>query len=81
MQAQHGVRAGQQPQPARHIAWQPVQQRRQQRPITGVQAHLLLAQLALQDGDRIAQRQDLNVLSRSLIGSVRSTANALVTPK
>jgi hypothetical protein len=39
-----------------------VQQRGQQRPVSGLEAHLPLAQLALQDHDLVTQRQDLDVL-------------------
>jgi len=46
--AQDRVGAHQQPHSAQHVARQPVQQRRQERPITCVEAHLLLAQLTLQ---------------------------------
>ena len=45
--AQHRVGAHQQPQPPHHVARQPMQQHCQERPITRVEAHLLLAQLAL----------------------------------
>jgi hypothetical protein len=39
-----------------------VQQRGRQRPISGLETHLPLAQLALQDHDLVTQGKDLNVL-------------------
>ena len=54
--AQHRVRAHQQPQPAQHVARQPVQQRGQERPVSRVEPHPLLAQLAFQHRDLMAQR-------------------------
>jgi hypothetical protein len=61
MPAQHRVGVHQQPHSAQHVARQPVQQRRQERPIGPVEAHLLLAQLAFQHGDLMAQGKDLHV--------------------
>jgi hypothetical protein len=62
MPAQHRVRADQQPYPAKGLGPQPVQQRRQQGPVRRGEAHLLPAQLALQDRDLVAQDQYLGVL-------------------
>jgi hypothetical protein len=44
------------------VAREPVQQRRQERPITRVKPRPLLAQLPLQHRDLMAQRQDFHVL-------------------
>ena len=40
-----------------------MQQRRQERPVTRVEAHLLLAQLAFQHRDLMAQGKDLHILA------------------
>jgi hypothetical protein len=80
MPAQHLVRAHQQPNLAQHVARQSVQQGRQERVVSPVEPRLLLAQLAFQHGDLMAQGKDSTSLSRLLIGSRRSTANAFVTP-
>ncbi|WP_406079168.1 hypothetical protein [Micromonospora sp. NBC_00858] len=60
--AQHRVGAHQQLHSAQHVPRQPVQQRRQERPITRVEPHFLLAQLALQHHDLVAQGRDLHIL-------------------
>jgi hypothetical protein len=60
--AQHRVGAYQQPHAAQHGARQPVQQRRQERPITGIEPHLLGAQLPLQHRKLMPQRENLDVL-------------------
>lgn len=69
-----GVRAHQQPHPAKRLWPQPVQQRRQQSPVRRGEAHLLPAQLVspawfragdlpAQDRDLVPEHQDLRVLS------------------
>jgi hypothetical protein len=59
--AQHRVRTHQQPHSAEHVPWQPVQQCRQERPITRSEPHPLLAELAFQHRDLVAQGQYLDV--------------------
>jgi hypothetical protein len=59
---QHGVRTHQQPQPAQHLQREPVQQRRQKRPIDWAEPHLLLTELTLQHRDLMAQGKDLHIL-------------------
>ncbi|MFD5388078.1 hypothetical protein ACFWMG_24690 [Streptomyces sp. NPDC127074] len=44
------------------MQWQPVQQRRQERPIAWREPDLVLAELAFQYGDLVAQSEDLRVL-------------------
>ncbi|MFE2023689.1 hypothetical protein ACFW9V_00780 [Streptomyces hygroscopicus] len=44
------------------MQWQPVQQRRQARSIAGREPDLVLAELAFQHGDLVAQGEDLGVL-------------------
>jgi hypothetical protein len=61
MPAKHRIRTHQQPHSTQHVARQLVQQRRQERPIGPVEAHLLLAQLAFQHRDLMAQGKDLHV--------------------
>jgi uncharacterized protein YkwD len=62
MPAQHSVGAYQQPHSAQHVARQPVQQGRQQHPIGPVEPDLLLAHLAFQHGDLMAQGKGFHVL-------------------
>ncbi|MGI5175223.1 hypothetical protein ACQEVZ_02690 [Dactylosporangium sp. CA-152071] len=45
-----------------YVDGQSVQQRRQERPIARVEPHPLVAQLALQHHDLMAQGEDLSVL-------------------
>jgi hypothetical protein len=59
--AQHRAGVYQQPHPAKGLWPQPVQQRRQQRPVRRREAHLLPAQLALQYRDLMAEDQNLGV--------------------
>jgi hypothetical protein len=54
MPAQDRVRPHEQLHPAQSLQRQPVQQRRQQRSVSGLQSHLLIAELALQHGDLMA---------------------------
>ncbi|MFD0443064.1 MULTISPECIES: hypothetical protein [Streptomyces violaceusniger group] len=44
------------------MQWQPVQQRRQECPVAGREPDLVLAELAFQHGDLVAQGEDLRVL-------------------
>jgi hypothetical protein len=79
--AQYRVRTHQQPRSAEHVPWQQVQQCRQECPIARSGPRPLLAELAFQHRDLVAQGQYLDVLSRSPIGSRRSMANAFATPR
>jgi hypothetical protein len=60
--AQHRPGPHQQPEPAGHILWEPVQQGGQERPVGQGEPRPGLAQLPLQDDDLVAQRQDLHLL-------------------
>ncbi len=60
--AQHRLRAYQQPDPTKRLHRDPVQQCREERPVAGREAWPGLAQLAFQDRDLVAQRQNLHVL-------------------
>jgi hypothetical protein len=60
--AQHRLGPDQQPQPAEHVAREPVQQGGQERPVAGQEPRPGVTQLPLQDHDLVAQRQDLDVL-------------------
>ena len=62
MPAQHGIGLHQQPEPAKNVAWEPVQQGGQERPVAGQEPRPGVAQLPLQDHDLVAQHQDLRVL-------------------
>ncbi|KAK1185368.1 hypothetical protein B7755_049210 [Streptomyces sp. NBS 14/10] len=75
------VRTHEQPYTPQGGQRQPVQQRRQERPIAGREPDLVLAELAFQHGDLVAQGEDLRVLVRPVIGSRRSIANVFVTPR
>ena len=59
--AQHRVRPHQQPEPAEHVAWEPVQQGGQERPVGGGEPRPDRAQLPFQHRDLVAQRQDLRI--------------------
>ena len=60
--AQDGVRPYQQVQQAQRLAGQRGQECGEEGPIRGGEPHLPVAELALQDGDLVAQREDLGVL-------------------
>jgi len=60
--AQHRVRPDQQPEPAEHIAREPVQQGGQEYPVARPEPRPDRAQLPLQDHDLVPQHQDLRVL-------------------
>lgn len=60
--AQDGIRADQQSQTAQCRSWQRVQQRRKQCPVDWGELDFLAAELALQHGDLVSQREDLDVL-------------------
>ncbi|WP_055592006.1 hypothetical protein [Streptomyces hirsutus] len=77
----HRVRPHRQPQPARHISRQPVQQRGEERPVGRREPRPFPSQLALQYGDLVAQRQDLDALVPALLDSKRGIANSFVTPR
>lgn len=59
--AQYGVRAYQQSYPAQQVPRQPVQHGRVERAITRGEPHSFLAELAFQDHDLMAQREELRV--------------------
>ncbi|MGI5216039.1 hypothetical protein [Plantactinospora sp. CA-290183] len=59
---QHSLRANQQPQVSQHVAGQPVEKSSQPRSIGPREPGLLAVQLPLQDGELVAQREDLGVL-------------------
>ncbi|WP_405485421.1 hypothetical protein [Streptomyces sp. NBC_00009] len=62
MPAQHGVGAHQQPHSPQDVQRQPVQKRREERPITRREPHLLFTKLALQHSDLMAEGKNLEVL-------------------
>jgi hypothetical protein len=62
MPAQHGLRPDQQPNPAPHLAGEPVQQGGEQHPVGPGEPDLLTVQLPLQNGDLMSESQDLHVL-------------------
>ncbi|MGC5020939.1 hypothetical protein [Micromonospora sp. DT47] len=57
------------------------QQGGQQGPVGGLESDALVAELALQHGDLVAQDEDLGVLVVIAAGSSRSSANTLATPR
>ena len=79
--AEYGSRAHHQVQSLEHVPRDLVQQCRQQRPITRGEPDPVRTELPLQDRELMAQREDLRVLSRLLIGSSRSSAKTFVTPR
>jgi hypothetical protein len=64
---------------AQEVAGQRSEKGGEKSPVLECELHWVTAELALQDGDLMPQRQNLHVLVRSLTGSSRSTANAFVT--
>ena len=60
--AEHGIRAHHQVQSLEHVPREPVQQRRQQRPITRGEPDPVRTELPVQDRELVAQREDLRVL-------------------
>jgi hypothetical protein len=60
--AQHGIRAHHKVQAPEHVPREPVQQRRQQRPVSRSKPHPVRAELPLQDQKLVAQREDLRFL-------------------
>jgi hypothetical protein len=72
--AEHRIRAHRQVQSLENVPREPVQQRRQQRPVTGGEPDPVRTELPLQDRELVAQRADLRVFVRLLIGSSRSSA-------
>lgn len=79
--AQHGLRAHQQPNPAQHGAGESVQQRGEQRPVSGV--NRTFAPCSCRSRTMIwCRRATISAsLAWSLMGSRRSIASALVTPR
>ncbi|MFF4550068.1 hypothetical protein [Streptomyces sp. NPDC001435] len=63
MPAEDRVRAHQQPHPSQRVTRETVQQRGRQRPITRGEAHPVLAELAFQHGDLMAEGAYLDVLA------------------
>jgi len=59
--AEHGIRAHHQVQSLKHVPREPVQQRRQQRPIARGEPRPVWTKLPLQDRELVAQREDLRV--------------------
>lgn len=60
---------------------EPVQQRGEQCPVGGGEPDLLAVQVPFEDRDLVPEREDFGILSRSPIGSSRSSARALLTPR
>src|SRR5712691_10391583 len=59
--AEHGIRVHHQVQSLEHVPREPVQQRRQQRPISRGEPQPARTELPLQDRELVAQREDLGV--------------------
>ena len=79
--AQHRLGPHQQPEPAKHIPWEPVQQGGQKRPVAGEELRPGLTQLPLQTMIWWRSAKISTSLSRSLTGRSRSNANTFVTPR
>jgi hypothetical protein len=60
--AEHGIGAHDQVQALEHVPREPVQQRRQQCPVSQGEPHPARADLPLQDQELVAQRENLRVL-------------------
>jgi hypothetical protein len=58
-----------------------VQQGGEDNPISGIEPDLVAVQVPFEDRDLVSQGQDSASLARSLRGSRRSIASALVTPR
>jgi hypothetical protein len=78
--AAHGFWAHGQPDPAQDVAREPVQQRGEEGSISRGEPRLRALQLSFEDGDLWRRARISASLARSLIGSSRSIASALVTP-
>jgi hypothetical protein len=59
--AEHGIRTHRQAQSLEHVPREPVQQSRQQRPVSPGEPHPVRTELPLQDQELVAQRKDLRV--------------------
>jgi hypothetical protein len=59
--AAHGFPAHEQPDPAQPVPREPVEQSREEGPISRGEPHLLALQLSFEDGDLVAQGEDLGV--------------------
>ena len=59
--AEHGIGAHHQVQSLEHVSREPVQQRRQLRPITRGEPHPVRTELPLEDRELVAQHEDLRV--------------------
>ncbi len=62
MPAQQCLWPDQQPEPPEHVAWEPVQQGGQERPVARAEPRPGCAQLPLQDRYLVTQREDLHLL-------------------
>ncbi|WP_426513390.1 hypothetical protein ACPPVO_23920 [Dactylosporangium sp. McL0621] len=60
--AQDGVRSHQQPQSVQYLAGQGREKSGEENPVLGCELHPVSAELPLQDGDLMPQRQNLHVL-------------------
>jgi hypothetical protein len=78
--AQHGLRTSSRDIPE-YVAGQPVQQCGEKRRIGRGEPDLLAVQVPFEDCDLVPEREDLDVLARSLIDRRRSSARVLVTPR
>jgi hypothetical protein len=79
--AQHRVRPDQQPEPAEHVAWEPVQQGGQERPVGGENRGRVVPSCRSSTVTWWRSAKISASLSRSLTGRSRSNANAFVTPR
>ena len=79
--AQHRVWPDQQPEPAEHVAREPVQQGGQERPVAGQNRGRVLPSCRSSTVIWWRSARISASLSRSLTGSSRSNANTFVTPR
>ena len=79
--AEHGIRAHHQVQSLEHVPREPVQQRRQQRPITRGEPHPVRTELPLQDRELMAQREDLRVFVPAAHRQQPQQRETFVTPR
>ena len=79
--AEYGIRAHHQVQSLEHVPREPVQQCRQQRPVTRGEPHPARTELPPQDNELVASARISASLSLLFTGSSRSSANAFVAPR
>jgi len=79
--AQYRFGAHEQSDAVQDLAGQRVQQGGEKRPVGRGELDLLAVQLPLQDGDLVTQREISASLALSLMGSRRSSASVLLTPR